>query len=77
MDVKISLFRSITPELWALEHPIGGTNNNGTIFSINENGTGYTVLADFNGTKGANPIDKTSPLALMEPCYTASPRAVA
>jgi len=35
---------------------IGGTSGYGTIFSINTNGTGYTVLYDFtNSPDGANP----------------------
>lgn len=33
----------------------GGNFTNGTIFSINKNGTGYTVLTHFAGTNGANP----------------------
>ena len=36
----------------------GGTNNEGTVFSINTNGSGFTVLHNFTGTTndGANPF---------------------
>jgi len=33
----------------------GGGSGNGTVFAVNTNGTGYTVLKDFNGNDGANP----------------------
>ncbi len=33
----------------------GGINNNGLIFSINTDGSGYRVLLNFNGTNGASP----------------------
>lgn len=35
--------------------PSGGANNDGVIFSINANGTGYFKLLDFNGTNGSSP----------------------
>src|SRR5580765_653256 len=33
----------------------GGASNNGTIFSISTNGTGFTTLHSFNGVDGAEP----------------------
>jgi len=33
----------------------GGANNDGCIFSINTNGSGYQDLLDFNGTNGSTP----------------------
>jgi len=33
----------------------GGVNNLGVVFKINTDGTGFTKLLDFDGTKGANP----------------------
>ena len=36
----------------------GGSKNNGTVFQINTDGTGYTRIYDFqNGTDAKNPID--------------------
>ncbi len=38
---------------------LGGTNNLGTIFSLNTDGTNFSLLQNFDGlTKGANPIGK-------------------
>ena len=34
---------------------LGGTSGNGTIFTINTDGTGFTVLHNFTGNDGANP----------------------
>ncbi len=34
----------------------GGDSNNGTIFKINTDGSGYNVLYSFNGTDGASPF---------------------
>ncbi|HLP21907.1 MAG TPA: choice-of-anchor tandem repeat GloVer-containing protein, partial [Chitinophagales bacterium] len=34
----------------------GGTTNNGTVFKILPNGTGYTRLVDFDGTIGTQPV---------------------
>src|SRR5438874_2049848 len=33
----------------------GGISNNGTVFKLNTDGTGYTVLKRFAGSDGANP----------------------
>jgi uncharacterized repeat protein (TIGR03803 family) len=33
----------------------GGTNGSGTVYAINTDGTGYTVLKNFIGSDGANP----------------------
>jgi uncharacterized repeat protein (TIGR03803 family) len=33
----------------------GGTNGNGTIFSVNTNGTGFTTLHSFSGVDGVGP----------------------
>jgi uncharacterized repeat protein (TIGR03803 family) len=43
---------------------VGGNGNNGTVFSINTNGTLYTVLHVFNGgaSDGANPISDYMPI---------------
>jgi uncharacterized repeat protein (TIGR03803 family) len=39
--------------------PLGGANNDGTVFEIAKTGSGYasvpTTLVSFNGTNGANP----------------------
>lgn len=35
---------------------IGGSSNNGTIFKINTDGSGYSVLKNFTGADGANPV---------------------
>src|SRR5205814_591137 len=37
----------------------GGISNNGTIYKINTDGTGYTVLKRFAGSDGANPAFAT------------------
>src|ERR1039458_8956501 len=34
----------------------GGTNGNGTVFAINTNGTGFTVLHSLTNSDGANPV---------------------
>jgi len=34
---------------------LGGVNDEGTVFSIHTDGTGYTDILDFNGTNGAHP----------------------
>ena len=34
---------------------VGGSSGNGTVFKMNTDGTGYTVLKNFNGTDGAYP----------------------
>jgi len=36
--------------------PFGGSSGKGTVFKINTNGTGYTVLKSFAGSDGANPF---------------------
>ena len=33
----------------------GGSSGNGTVFKVNTDGTGYTVLKNFTGSDGANP----------------------
>ena len=37
----------------------GGANDDGVIFSINTDGSGYKDLLDFNGTNGTNPRSLT------------------
>jgi uncharacterized repeat protein (TIGR03803 family) len=34
---------------------VGGTNHSGTVFSVNTDGTGFTVLHTFNGLDGSDP----------------------
>jgi uncharacterized repeat protein (TIGR03803 family) len=34
----------------------GGSSNYGTVFQVNTDGTGYTVLKNFNSIDGANPL---------------------
>ena len=33
----------------------GGSSNDGTVFKVNTDGTGYTILKNFTGSDGANP----------------------
>ena len=33
----------------------GGSSDDGTVFKVNTDGTGYTVLKNFTGSDGANP----------------------
>ncbi len=42
---------------------LGGSNNLGTVFAINKNGSGYTVLQNF---AGVNNGDGSSPISLIE-----------
>jgi uncharacterized repeat protein (TIGR03803 family) len=35
----------------------GGTNHGGTVFAVNTDGTGFTVLHAFNGSDGSSPLD--------------------
>jgi uncharacterized repeat protein (TIGR03803 family) len=35
---------------------LGGSLNYGTVFKVNTDGTGYTVLKNFTGSDGANPV---------------------
>ena len=34
---------------------LGGSNNYGTVFEVNSDGSGYAVLHSFTGSDGANP----------------------
>jgi uncharacterized repeat protein (TIGR03803 family) len=38
----------------------GGTSNNGTVFSILTNGSGFVKIYDFDGTTGSNPMGSLS-----------------
>jgi len=45
--------------LYGLTEQGGNTNNEGTLFRVNTNGTGYQVLLPFSGLPdGANPTDR-------------------
>ena len=48
----------------------GGSSNLGVVFNINPDGTGYSVLQNFNGTNGANP---NGDLLLVNTTSTACP----
>ena len=34
---------------------LGGSSDKGTVFKVNTDGTGYTVLKSFTGSDGASP----------------------
>ncbi|WP_044206674.1 choice-of-anchor tandem repeat GloVer-containing protein [Flammeovirga sp. OC4] len=44
-------------KLWGVAK-IGGTNDEGIIFSLAIDGTGFTILHHFDGTNGGKPIDR-------------------
>jgi uncharacterized repeat protein (TIGR03803 family) len=51
------LARSINGKLYGT-NTIGGTSGNGNIYSMNADGTGYTVLHSFTDNEGYDPIGK-------------------
>ena len=50
----------------------GGVSNVGTLFSLNHDGTGFTVLKHFTGSDGANPYGGLL-LSLIGICFLARP----
>src|SRR5260370_8039297 len=52
----------------------GGTNDQGTLFRVNKDGSGYSVLANFGGTTGSFPRARLVPRPNEAPYCSPNPR---